>query len=375
MTGQYDLLISGAGPVGCVIAERAASVLGWRVLVVERRDHIAGLCYDGPHESGVIVHRYGPHYFRTSNPDLIAYLSRFTGWIDGEYVVKSSVGGKLYPFPINLTTLEMFFGRSLDEASARAMIESVREDFPAPRNSEEYVLSRVGRAMYEAFYLPYTLKQWDEHPRDLHPSVCGRVPIRFNRYDRYGDESFQQLPRDGYTAMYAAMLDHPNIEVRLRTEFVDAARAISPARATVYCGPIDEYFGHRLGTLPWRSLRFEFEYFEQPFVQPCVQVNYPSEHGYTRSVEAKHITRQEHPGTVIVYDYPSATGDPYYPIPAPDNDRRFNEYAALAEQETRERGVYFCGRLARYTYINSDRAIEMALETFERIRADCGRDR
>jgi UDP-galactopyranose mutase len=375
LAATYDLMIAGAGPVGCVIAERAASLLGWRVLVVERRDHVAGLCYDCLHDSGVLIHRYGPHYFRTNSQRVIDHLSRFTGWIDADYVVRSEVRGKLHPFPINLTTLETFFGRPFDEASARRMIDSVREDCPAPRNSEEYVLSRVGREMYEAFYLPYTLKQWEQHPRDLHPSVCGRVPIRFDRDERYGDESFQRMPKDGYTAMYAAMLEHPGIDVRLRSEFADVAREIPPAKATVWCGPIDEYFDHRLGTLPWRSLHFEFEYFDRPRVQPCVQINYPGEHAYTRSVEIKHVTKQEHPGTVVAYDYPRSTGDPYYPVPAPQNDRLYAAYAELAEKETRERNVYFCGRLARYTYINSDRAVEMALDSFDRIRADALRGR
>ncbi len=368
---EYDLLIAGAGPVGCVIAERAASQLGWRVLLVEQRSHIAGMCYDGLHTSGVFIHHFGPHYFRTSNPALAEYLSQFTNWIDSNYIVKSWVNGRLHPFPINLTTLEMFFHRPFTAASAEQLLDTLRVKINEPQNAEEYVLSRVGRELYEAFYLHYTLKAWGKHPRDLHPSVVGRIPIRFNRDERYVDHTFQKTPAQGFTAMFAAMLNHPNIEVRLNASYKDAAKEVRPRRATVFSGPVDAYFDYRLGKLPWRSTAFEFEYFDQVFKQPCVQINYPTQHAYTRSTEIKHLTRQRHPGTVVAYEYPGADGDPLYPIPAAENERLYQSYVELAQRETRDKHVYFCGRLAQYTYINSDQAMERALQTFQQIRADC----
>ena len=363
-----DLLVVGAGPVGCVVAERAASQLGWRTLIVDRRDHIAGNCYDRHHESGVLVHAYGPHYFRTDNTALFNYLSRFTAWIPGNYIVKSFTRGEYFPFPINLTTLEQFFGRPLSVHEATALLRSVQVSCASPRNSEEVVLSQVGRELYEAFYVGYTRKQWDRHPRELDPSVCGRIPVRLNRDERYVSQSIQMMPARGYTEMFAAMIRHPLIDVRLKTDFRELRRSLRPRHATVYCGPVDEYFDHRLGRLPWRSLTFEYKAFDAPFVQPCAQINYPNDFAYTRTVEFKHVTGQSHPGTVVSYEYSRATGDPYYPVPAPANMALYRLYEGLALREEAERRVYFTGRLARYTYLNMDQAMESALDTFERIR-------
>ncbi len=372
MSKKIDLLIAGAGPVGCVIAERAASQLDWRVLVVEKADHIAGMCHDDFHESGIFIHRHGPHYFRTNNKNLIAYLSKFTGWLDSDYIVKSFTNEILYPFPINLTTLELFFNRSFTESSARQFLESRREKIDTPRNSEEFVLSRVGRELYEAFYLGYTLKAWDMHPRDLSPSVLGRIPVRFNRNERYMDHDFQKTPAQGFTAMFQAMLDHPNIELRLNMEYQDILKEGLVPRATVFSGLVDEYFHYSIGKLPWKSREFQFQYFDQPLKQPCVQINYPNQHDYLRTFEIKHLTKQDRDGTVVVYEYPRPDGGiPYYPIPTDDTAKLYAAYAELARQETIRNHVYFCGRLARYTYINTDQAIEMALETFGSIQKDC----
>ena len=365
---DVDLLIVGAGPVGCVIAERAATQLGWQVLIVEKRNHIAGNCYDRFHESGLLVHEYGPHYFRSNNKELIDYLSRFTEWVPGNYIVKSSTKGQLFPFPINRKTLSQFVGHALTEAEARNYVENAREKIAEPRNSEEFVLSRVGRDLYEAFYLGYTLKQWDRHPRDLEPSVCGRIPVRFNDDERYVDHEIQVTPKNGFTALFTKMVDHPNIRIMLQTDYRTIKESVKPRKATIYCGPVDEYFNHSLGRLPWRSLEFEFVEFPQEYKQPCVQINYPNEHEYTRTVEIKHVTGQKHPRTVVSYEYPRAEGSPYYPVPAPENRSLYQKYEALAEEETRRANVFFCGRLATYRYMNTDEAIESALKTFERIR-------
>ncbi len=375
MLENVDLLVCGAGPAGCVIAERAAAVLGWKVLVVERRPHIAGNCHDGYHASGLLVHNYGPHYFRTNDPAIVRYLSRFTDWIPGNYVVKSLVGGKLYPFPINLTTLERFFGVKLDAASAEDLLERKRVPIANPRNSEELVLSRVGRELYESFYLNYTLKQWQRHPRELAASVCGRIPVRLSRDDRYVDHRYQIMPQRGFTAMFRRMLDHLKIQVLLDCDFREIQPLTSPRHATVYTGPIDAYFAYRFGKLPYRSLQFDFRTYPTAYRQPCVQINYPNDFAWTRSVEYKHVTGQRHEATVVSCETPRAEGEPYYPVPAPAALAQYERYRQLAEQATRRERVWFCGRLAQYRYFNTDEVIGEALKCFEQIRSRCAAPR
>jgi UDP-galactopyranose mutase len=365
-----DLLVIGAGPVGCVVAERAARLLGWKCLVIDKRNHHSGNCFDTTHPSGLYIHRYGPHYFRTNKKEIVDYLSEFTEWVPGNYLVKCSVNGELFPFPINLNTLRKFFKQDFTPESARAFLDSKREQIDAPQNSEEFVLSRVGRELYEAFYLGYTLKQWGKHPRELDPSICGRIPIRFNEVETYVDHKYQIMPAKGYSRMFGQMLNQQNIEVTLGIDYNDVRGKIRPSKATLYTGPIDEYFDFELGRLPWRSLDFEFTTYEKEFVQECVQINYPNIHRYTRSVEIKHVTRQAHPHTVVSYEFPKSAGDPYYPVPAAANRTLYDRYRALAEAETTKKRVYFAGRLAEYSYINTDEAIEKAFAVFERIRSD-----
>jgi UDP-galactopyranose mutase len=372
MLDDVDLLVCGAGPAGCVVAERAASVLGWKVLVIDRRNHVAGNCYDSFHASGVLVHNYGPHYFRTNDADLLAYLSRFTDWIPANYEVRSYVGGRLYPFPINLTTLERYFGRDLTPDSAEALLAARREAFPNPANSEEFVRGRVGGELYEAFYLNYTRKQWGRHPRQLAPGVCGRIPVRLDRDHRYVGHRYQVTPRAGFTALFRRMLRHRRIRVLLDCPFGEIRSLITPRRATVYTGPVDDYFARRFGPLPYRSLRFDLVPYHAHFVQPCVQINYPNDFRYTRSVEIKHVTGQNHPHTVVSYETPTAAGDPYYPVPSSDSATLYNRYRELADRETARRRVYFLGRLAQYRYFNTDEVIQEALSCFGRIRRECG---
>jgi UDP-galactopyranose mutase len=370
MPSDFDLLIVGAGPVGCVVAEVAARELGWSVQMIDKRSHLAGNCYDSNHSSGVFIHNYGPHYFRTSNESLFTYLSRFTEWIPGNYFVKSFAKGQYFSFPINLNTLEQFYGRPLTPESAEELLAQVRIPNDSPKNSEEFVLSRVGRELYETFYLGYTQKQWSRHPRELDASVCGRIPIRFNRDERYVNEKHQVMPKEGYTRLFETMIDHPRISVRLKTDYRHARHEMKPKRATVYCGPIDEYFDHRLGRLPWRSLRFEWREYAERFKQPCVQINYPNDFDYTRSVEIKHVTGQDIPHTILSYEYAQDMGDPYYPVPSAEARKLFHEYQALAEQETAVHNVYFAGRLAQYVYMNMDQAMETGLATVERLKKD-----
>jgi UDP-galactopyranose mutase len=373
MNQEYDVIIAGAGPVGCLMAERFATDLNWKVLLLDKRNHVAGNCFDTYHESGLMIHRYGPHYFRSNNKALIEYLTQFTEWIPGNYIVKSSTNGELYPFPINLLTLGQFFKiADLDAETAQNLLEEKRAKIDQPANSEEFVLSRVGKEMYEAFYLGYTLKQWSIHPRDLAPSVCGRIPVRLNKDERYVDHEYQLTPAKGFTAMFQKMVDHPNIDLQLETDYDEVKHKIKATKATIYTGPIDEYFDCQLGKLPWRSLEFNFVEKDLEFEQPCVQINYPNEHDYTRTVEIKHVTGQVHPKTVISYEYPKAEGDPYYPIPMEKNQQLYLQYKKLAEQETADHNVFFCGRLAEYKYYNTDEVLELALRTFEKIKTQHG---
>ena len=359
MNRRPDLLIVGAGPVGCVIAERAAVLRQWTSVIVDRRS-VAGNCHDRLYDNGVLVHQYGPHYFRTERRAAVGLSFAVHGLDSGELLRAACHEGELYPMPINLLTLGKFFKREFSEATAREFLEQIREKIAEPRNSEEFALSRVGRQLYEAFYLGYTLKQWGIHPRDLDASVCGRIPVRFNADCRYVDHVHQVTPAAGFTVLFANMLRRPEIEVCLSTPFAGVRGRVEPRVATVYCGQLDEYFDCRLGPLPWRSLEFQWRVFEEELHQPCVQINYPNDHAYTRSVEIKHVTGQKHPETVVSYEFPQAVGEPYYPVPAPASRQLCEQYRRLAAEETAPNRVYFCGRLAEYKYINMDEAVESA---------------
>ncbi len=369
MLDDVDLLVVGAGPAGCVVAERAARVLGWRVLVIDRRAHAAGNCHDTTHTSGVMVHAYGPHYFRTKDERIVRYLSRFTDWIPANYEARTLARGQLLPFPINLTTLERFFGVTLDEASGGAMLERLRSPIESPADSEQHVLSRVGRELYEELYRGYTRKQWGREPHELAPEVCGRIPVRLDRDARYADAPFQKMPARGFTALFERMLRHRRIRVLLGCDFAEVRRLVRPRRATVYTGPIDAYFGHALGRLPYRSLHFDLVPVEREWAQPCVQINYPSEDvPFTRSVEIKHVTGQRHPHTVLSFETPRASGEPYYPVPSAGGRALYERYRVLAEEETARHAVHFCGRLAQYRYFNTDEVVGEALSCFRRIQ-------
>lgn len=362
----WDYLIVGAGFAGSVLAERLASQRGARCLVVDRRDHIGGNAFDKLDAAGVLIHPYGPHYFRTNSDRVIAYLSQFTEWHHVDYKVLSFTHGKHWQFPINLNTFEQFVGHPSTPEEMAATLEKWRVPVESPRNSEEVIISQVGRPLYEMFFRNYTRKQWRRDPSELDPSVCGRIPVRTNRDDRFCDEKFQALPKDGYAAMFAKMLAHPNIEVRLKTDYREARHAVQ-FRHLIYTGPVDEYFDRCFGALPYRSLRFEAETLPVEFAQPAMQVNFPNDHDYTRVVEIKHATGQKLPHTTIVREYPQdyATGlEPYYPIPAPDARA---QYARYAERAAAEKGVTFVGRLATYRYYNMDQVVASALATFDQL--------
>jgi len=363
----FDFLIVGAGFAGSVLAERIATQLGKTCLIVERRNHIGGNAYDRYDKAGVLIHEYGPHYFRTNSQRIVDYLSQFTDWHAVEYKILSWTHGSFWPFPINLNTFEQLIGRPSTTAEMEAKLAEWRVNVDNPKNSEEVIVSQVGWKLYEMFFKNYTRKQWRRDAKQLDPSVCGRIPIRTNRDDRYLSEKFQALPKNGYTSIFQKMLSHPRIEVRLNTDYREVRKHVRFGHL-IFTGPIDEYFDHCFGRLPYRSLRFERETLSQEYFQPVMQVNYPNDYDFTRIVEIKHATGQKLPETTIVREYPEDFGpgrEPYYPIPAPDAKALYSKYA---ERAALEKNVSFVGRLATYRYYNMDQIVGMALAEFDRLR-------
>ena len=366
LTEHYDYLIVGAGFAGATIAERIASQLGKRVLVVDKRPHIAGNAYDFYNEHGILIHEYGPHIFHTSAQKVVDYLSQFTHWRPYEHRVLAQVDGKLLPMPINLDTVNQLYGLDLDSEGLEKFLADRAEPKAEIRTSEDLVVSKVGRDLYEKFFRNYTRKQWGLDPSQLDSSVAARVPARLNRDDRYFSDTFQAMPLDGYTKMFERMLANPKITVMLSTDYHDVIDRY-PRAKVVYTGPIDEFFDYRFGRLPYRSLRFEHRTHDQEKFQPAPVVNYPNEHAYTRITEFKYLTGQTHKKTSIVYEYPCDGGEPYYPVPRPENAQVYEKYRELAAATT---GVYFCGRLANYRYFNMDQVVAQALHLFRNIAED-----
>jgi UDP-galactopyranose mutase len=364
---HFDTVVVGAGFAGAVMAERLAAEAGERVLVVDRRPHVAGNAYDRRDAAGLLIHEYGPHIFHTNSDEVFAYLSRFTRWRPYEHRVLGSVRGKLTPIPINRTTLNLLYDAGLKtDADAAAFLAARAEPVDRPKTSEDVVVSAVGRELYELFFRGYTRKQWGLDPSQLDRSVTARVPTRTNDDDRYFTDTHQAMPRDGYTAMFEAMLDHPNITVQTGVDWRDLGRDLRYGRL-VYTGPIDEFFDLRYGPLPYRSLVFRHETLDVERFQPVGTVNYPDEATpYTRITEFKHLTGQTGKRTSVVYEYPSAVGDPYYPVPRPENQALYKRYEALAAARPE---VVFVGRLASYRYYNMDQVVGQALATFRRLRA------
>jgi UDP-galactopyranose mutase len=361
---RVDFLVVGAGFAGAVCAERLAAA-GKRVLVVDRRPHVGGNAHDELDAAGIRVHRYGPHIFHTNSEQVFDYLSRFTAWWPYEHRVLASVDGRLLPIPINLDTINAVYGLALEESDVEPFLVALAEPVDRVRTSEDVVVSRVGRKLYETFFRGYTRKQWGLDPSELDASVAARIPVRTNRDDRYFTDRFQAMPLAGYTAMFDAMLSHPNITVRTATDW-RSIDGVVPYGQIIYTGPVDEFFAHRFDPLPYRSLEFEFETIDTVRVQPVGTVNYPNEHAYTRQTEFKHLTGQTHAWTTVVREYPRADGDPYYPIPRPETKEQYERYRQLADTTV---GVHFVGRLATYKYYNMDQVVAQALTVAGRLVA------
>jgi UDP-galactopyranose mutase len=362
---MYDYLIVGAGFAGSVMAERLANGLGKKVLICDTRPHIGGNAYDHYNDDGILVHKYGPHIFHTNSADIFNYLGRFTEWREYQHRVLASVDGMLVPIPINLDTINKLYGLKLTSLEVQDFFDSVREPIEHAKTSEDVVVRAVGRDLYNKFFKNYTKKQWDLDPSELDASVTARVPKRTNRDDRYFTDRFQAMPKHGYTRMFEKMLDSPNITIALNCSYEDLGKEVD-YKELVYTGPVDAFFDYRFGKLPYRSLEFKHETHDREVFQEAPVVNYPNEQAYTRVTEFKYLTGQQHHKTSVVYEFPMAEGDPYYPIPRPENAELYAKYEALAKQRT---DVHFVGRLATYKYYNMDQIVGQALTLYKKIES------
>jgi UDP-galactopyranose mutase len=360
---MFDYLVVGAGYAGSVIAERLARKYNKKVLICDRRNHIGGNAYDHYNDDGILVHKYGPHIFHTNSADVFQYLSQFTKWRNYEHRVLAQVDGKLVPIPINLDTVNKLYDLNLTEDQLEDFFSARAEKKEQIRTSEDVVVGRVGRELYEKMFRGYTRKQWGLDPSELDASVTARIPVRTNRDDRYFTDTFQAMPLHGYTRMFENMLDHPNIKIMVNTDYRDIQNEIE-FKEMVYSGPVDEFFGFRFGKLPYRSLEFKHEVHDKEVFQVAPVVNYPMDHNYTRITEFKYLTGQQHSKTAIVYEFPRAEGDPYYPVPRAENASLYKQYEALAQTTP---NVHFVGRLATYKYYNMDQVVAQALTTVAKL--------
>jgi UDP-galactopyranose mutase len=360
---MFDYLIVGAGFAGSVLAERLANGSGKKVLICDRRPHIAGNAYDFYNDAGILIHKYGPHIFHTNSRDVFDYLTRFTEWREYQHRVLANVDGMHLPIPINLDTINKLYGLNLTAFEVEEFFQKVAEPIEHIKTSEDVVVSKVGRELYEKFFRNYTVKQWGLDPSELDASVTARVPTRTNRDDRYFTDTYQAMPKYGFTRMFENMLDSPNIKILLNCDYREIINAI-PFRKLIYTGPIDSYFDYRYGKLPYRSLEFKHETHDMKVFQQAPVVNYPNEQAYTRITEFKYLTGQEHEKTSIVYEFPQAEGDPYYPVPRKENADIYAKYKALADARP---DVHFVGRLATYRYYNMDQIVAQSLTEYGKI--------
>jgi UDP-galactopyranose mutase len=360
---MFDYLIVGAGFAGSVLAERLASQADKKVLIIDKRNHIGGNTYDFHDSEGILIHKYGPHIFHTNSREVYDYLGKFTTWRPYQHRVLASVDGMLVPIPINLNTINQLYGLNLcaDEVEKFLASKAIKKERIV--TSEDVVLNKVGKELYEKFFKGYTKKQWDLDPSELDASVTARIPTRNNRDDRYFTDTYQGMPLYGYTRMFERMLSNPNIKIMLNTDYKEIVDVI-PFKEMIYTGPIDYYFDYCYGKLPYRSIDFKFETIDTSVFQPTGTVNYPNDQPFTRITEFKYLTGQQHARTTIVYEYPQAEGDPYYPVPRPENAVLYKQYQNLADGLKK---VHFTGRLATYKYYNMDQVVAQSLKLFKKL--------
>lgn len=362
---QYEYLIVGAGFAGAVMAERLASQLNKKVLLVEKRNHIGGNAYDEYDEHGILVHKYGPHIFHTNSKEVFEYLSQFTEWRFYEHKVLANHNGKLFPIPINRETINKLYGKKFKvEAKVEDFFDNIREKREIVLNSEDVIVNKVGKELFEIFFKSYTYKQWGKYPNQLSPQVCGRIPVRTNDDCRYFTDKYQYMPKDGYTRMFERILNHKNIEIVLNTDYKDILDTVKYDKM-IYTGPIDYFFDYKFGKLPYRSIRFEWENYQVEKFQEVCQINYVDANiSYTRVIEHKYLSGQKSNNTTISREFPQESGEPLYPIPAEESKILLSKYK---EECNKHKNVYFCGRLAEYQYYNMDQVVANTLKLFKGI--------
>ncbi len=363
------IAIIGAGPAGATFA-RIAADQGNMVTIFDKREHIGGNCYDYINDNKMLVHKYGPHYFRSDNKNLLEWLSQFTDWLPAQYIVKASLEDKLISMPINLSTMIGMTGKIFDENEFRQYLKQNVAKINKPKNAEEHCLANLGDELYQALFKNYTIKQWGTDPKNLDPSITARIPLRFTFDEKYPQEKFQVIPKEGYTKMFERILDDKKIKIELNKELGSKElRAIrNDYDLMIYTGPIDHFYDYKFGKLEYRSLRFEWKDYDESYRQPCVQINYPNDHEYTRSVEIKHVTGQQSTQTTICYEYPVDSGDPFYPMLNPDNIERYREYFSIAQKERSQPcPVHFVGRLAEFKYYNMDHVFLISMDLAKKV--------
>ncbi|RZJ69329.1 MAG: UDP-galactopyranose mutase [Flavobacterium sp.] len=366
-----DIVIIGAGISGSVLAERYAS-LGKKVLIIEKRDHIAGNCYDFVDENGILVSKYGAHLFHTNEEEVWQYINQFSDWYKWEHKVLAKVDGQLVPIPVNITTVNSLFGLKISsEEEMKEWLEANRVATDAPKDGKEAALNKVGPVLYEKMFRHYTKKQWDKYPEELDASVLNRIPVRTNYDDRYFSDKYQALPKGGYTQVFDKILDNPNIEVMLNTDYFDVMDDIQGYEKLFYTGPVDRFFNFKYSLedkLEYRSINFVTETVDAEYFQECSVINYPgNETEYTRIIEYKHFGGQQSDKTTIVKEFTTDKGDPYYPVPNEKNQRIYEKYKAETEKLV---DIYFVGRLANYKYFNMDQAFKNALDLFKSLEGE-----
>ncbi len=364
---SYDIVIVGAGISGITLAERYASI-GKKVLIIEKRDHIGGNCHDFINEAGILVSKYGPHYFHTNDEEVWKYVNRFSQWHHYEHRVIGHNHGKSFPIPVNRITINTAFDLNLkNEQEVEQWITAHKIPIADPQNAEEAVLARMGKELYELIFKGYTTKQWGVDPRDLGTEVTDRIPFRTNDDDRYFTDTYQGVPLHGYTKLCEALVDNPLIDIIFSTDWNQYKDQLSSIKKLFFTGKIDQYFSEKYGSLEYRSLQFEFETLDQEWYQQYAQENYPSlEIPYTRIVEYKHSTGQTHPHTTISREYSTSEGEPYYPVPSERNKVLYEKYR-YAAMELEKQNIFFVGRLANYKYFNMDQAFRNALDLFDTV--------
>lgn len=374
---KYDILIVGAGISGATLAERFATQLQKKVLIIEQRDHIGGNCYDYYNDDGILVPKYGPHFFHTNLEQVWNYVSTFTEWNMYEHRALSRVSPDVaVPIPVNITTVNKIFGTTItSREEMQAWLTKHTSNIAEPKNSEEAALRRVGKELYELMFKNYTIKQWDIHPKHLDPSVMDRIPVRSDFEDRYFTDTYQGMPKHGYTKLFENMLRHNLITVKLSTGYEAYKEKIHEFEYVFFTGRIDLFFGNNEGkNLQYRSLKFIHETIEQEYFQERAVINYPNDQNYTRITEPKHATGQVHPKTTIIKETSTWEGEPYYPVPSKENKELYTIYKNKAKMLEKKR-IFFVGRLAEYKYFNMDQAFENALSIFEKIKKEMKKEK